>query len=557
MTNEIIHHTSTDVQRQGLDILSPLASKALFWRARYVQESESLGHVPFLFWLTEVTRPRCCVTLGLTDPVPHFSICQALEKLGLEALAYATGDTEVLQTVLDYNEQNYDDFSFILQPETESLVFDGKKVDLLIINQTVTQAVLDTLEERWFSQLSDRAVVVFLQGGDATGYAAAIKRLARDGSSFTLDVATQACLVLPQHGHQDRLQRLTSLTPGDPGYLAVRGVFKRLGEVLTNHSRLEKKIRESSIARRQRDEKNAEISILSKKITTYEAELESTKKQLTEHASLIAGAQAEAFDLRQNSQEQSAELEKIRTALGTAQDSLESSQKQRATLSETLDAARTRISELENRLREQDRDKAALAQHLKESETKCQGYTADKKRLTAQFAQAQAQSKQLESQIRQHTQDLQERYVDIATLGLELETQAATLSTLTSERDALMAEQGLLADRLAEAQMQTSVAKAEQAKLRLLASQQEESLGERFTDIATLGLELENLGKERDEAQAQVAAQAAEIEELKRRLHDSEQDRNWQADRVHALEDSTSWRVTAPLRRVSASLKRS
>ena len=53
-----------------------------------------------------------------------------------------------------------------------------------------------------------------------------------------------------------------------------------------------------------------------------------------------------------------------------------------------------------------------------------------------------------------------------------------------------------------------------------------------------------------------LAGSRKEIADLKRRLEESELIRNQLAQRVTALENSTSWRVTAPLRKVSSTLKK-
>lgn len=235
MTNDIQKHTEHDIVDRSLDPVSPIASQSLFWRARYLAESPCLTALPLLFWLTENTRPAIGVTLGIGDAVPHFALCQAVEKLGLEAMCFgvaAPGETaHDLAATEDYNEAHYGDFSLLMQPDQGQIpeILDDAKIDFLIVNRPVTQSLQDELDSIWLPQMSDRGVILFLRGGE--GLRAYAADVAGSHGQFNFDAQKGIFLVLCGERHGDRLSRLCQLKIGKPGYLAVRNVFARIGEL--------------------------------------------------------------------------------------------------------------------------------------------------------------------------------------------------------------------------------------------------------------------------------------------------------------------------------------
>ncbi len=157
-----------DLQQPGADILTPLATRSLFWRARYLEPSPVMCHIPLLFWLTEAARPRVAVTFGVADAVPHFALCQAVDKLGLDSFCMgfepAPGqDTKAahLAPQIAFNEANFADFSQIVQDDAnhESLLSPEGKIDLLVVNHSITQNVADALDKNWLPHLSERSVI--------------------------------------------------------------------------------------------------------------------------------------------------------------------------------------------------------------------------------------------------------------------------------------------------------------------------------------------------------------------------------------------------------------
>lgn len=284
------HSYANSIQQPGADILTPLASRSLFWRARYLEDSPTLCHIPLLFWLTEAARPRIAVTLGVTDAVPHFAVCQAVDKLGMESLCIGVEPAPEpdakpadLSKQHDFNETNFAEFSQIVQeaPGKDSFLAAENKVDLLLINRPITQKLIETLDTHWLPHLSERSIIVVLHDGETAGHGSLFRHLSAAGSSFTCDLESRATVIFHGPEQNDRLQRLASLKPGLPGYLTARNIFARLGELHRNAERLAFKTREAAIARRQRDEKAAELA-------TAQAETEKLSVQYKERSSLVA-----------------------------------------------------------------------------------------------------------------------------------------------------------------------------------------------------------------------------------------------------------------------------
>ena len=405
-THSLTASHANSIQQPGTDILSPLASRSLFWRARYLEASPVLCHIPLLFWLTEAARPRIAVTLGVADAVPHFALCQAVDKLGLDSLCIGVEDTAVNAETTSFNQRNYEDFSHFAKAsgETPEFLPPGREVDLLIVNQPASQALISALSGAWLSRLSDRSILLFLHGPESGAAAAFQEAFQAEDKVFTLGQHGEASLVLHGSNHSERLQRLVQLKPGHPGYIAANTVFRRLGEL---HSK-------------------------------------------------------------------SCDLEQVTAELTQA------------------------------------RQSAALS--------------------TAELQKAQAHLK---------------------TRADQEETQSKLHRDLTQARQ----QNSLLHEQLATFEHRLPSLEEETQSLRKLLSEQEETLSERYTDIAALGLEIETLRTEREKARAEGQSLQQEVAALKEQLSAAKHQCDQFADRVHALEHSTSWKLTAPLRKASLKLR--
>ncbi|WP_291730912.1 hypothetical protein [Leisingera sp. F5] len=407
ITHSLKASHANSVQQLGTDILTPLASRSLFWRARYLETSPVLCHIPLLFWLTEAARPRIAVTLGVADAVPHFALCQAVDKLGLDSLCFGVEPVSVSDETVNFNKRNYVDFSDFVKAsgETPNFLPHSSKADLIVINKPASKALIDALRNAWLPQLSARGVILFLHAPEADAAEAFHAAFAAEDEDFTLWQHGSASIVLHGSNHSERLLRLVQLQPGHSGFMAASTIFRHLGEL---HSKT--------------------------------AELEHTASEL--------------IQARQSAALSTAELQKTQAKLKT-----------RADQDETL-------PKLHRDLTEARQENDLLHEELKS--------------------------------LRHRLPALEKETIDLRKLLLE----------------------------------------------------QEETLSERYTDIATLGLEIQAITKETDTLRAEREATQKEIALLKEQLSAATHQRDQFAERVQALEHSTSWKVTAPLRQASQKLKR-
>ncbi|WP_422033299.1 class I SAM-dependent methyltransferase [Roseovarius sp.] len=289
MADDIAHPSHDATPPRGSDIVAPLSSRTLFWRARYLRESRFLTHVPFLFWLIETCRPGFVVKLGLGDGVSYFAACQALDKLETQAdcVAIDTGEGVAeaeLDGIRQYNEDNYSEFSQILGTDFRRAVnrFPDGSVDLLMVDVDIDEAMIDRLTHDWPRKLSERAVVLFHGTGTRFADGAAAGFLDRIAATFphvSFEAGDGLMLVLYGAQRQDRLRRLTDLQPGVRGYSEIRHVFRRLGAT-----------HEYEWQSRGREAREAELQ---ERLVAAEEEL---ARLTEENARLKSGAGSESVD---------------------------------------------------------------------------------------------------------------------------------------------------------------------------------------------------------------------------------------------------------------------
>ena len=419
------------------DIALPLTSRAVFWQPRHIARSRSLRHVPFLFWLMETIRPNRVVQLGMSDPACFLALCQAADKLGLEAICMGVDlspeKPAMSSAMAEQHATLYGDFSFVVTEDFARAVrqVQGGQIDLLVIDTPLSDEHVMALRAHWMPLLSERAVLVFhdpdkhVTGAEARQYADSLLR-ARPGIRFPqADPGLDVVLLGSQQ--PERLTRMAELEQGMPGYLAAWQVFARLGQGLENDQLARTRL--TALNKVGQEAKEAEAKAenlaaeLAKERQLKQGALDSEADQIAQ----TSGLQAQVFDLQ--------------TALDTARGAARQAAEITARKLETLTAEKA--AEVE-----------ALQRALKEETEKRKGHWQKLETLTAEKASLETALTEARSALDQAT----------AAKATEVEALKRDLRQARSDRDAARArhETDLQAQREAgAAQLASSQEQAE------------------------------------------------------------------------------------------------
>lgn len=157
-----------------MNSINLITKSALMSASRVVEPLWWVGHIPFVMWLIENTKPQTLVELGTHTGNSYFSMCQSVKKNALPTRCYAIdtwqGDLhqgsyedDVYQSVKQYNDSHYSEFSDLLRMTFDEALpkFSEGTVDLLHIDGLHTYEAVRHDFETWLPKLSDRAVVLF------------------------------------------------------------------------------------------------------------------------------------------------------------------------------------------------------------------------------------------------------------------------------------------------------------------------------------------------------------------------------------------------------------
>jgi len=445
---------------------APLASSALFWKPRHGDISRNLARIPFLFWLVETLRPSRVVQIGLQDPGVYLALCQAVDKLGLEALCMGVDPTtEGLQVGKKVSQQNhlfYSDFSVLLHEDVASVSrhLTGQPIDLLLIDADLTGDQIGVLRDLWLPRLSEQGVLILLNSAAKPGspsvpnYLEQMLGTSPHGAFPSDRMVTNLYIGLVGTKPPAALHAMTDHRMGITGYLASHPLFERVGQALE----AERKLRKLEAAEKER---NQELANAVRDLTSARATIEKAETSEANHA---------------------AEIKTLRSSVQTLE-------------SDSI-AIEARVEALDQQRSAAERAVEALAGQLAQAEK------SDAERLEALQA-AEAQAREYRSKIRK----LQEAQAALETRRFDLETMIATrdetLSTL--KKKYAVAEQAATdATRLIlqnEQDAQAASRKSKEIRASAALAQQQ------VADLTEENLQLNQMLADRDDAFARQARQ--------------------------------------------------
>ena len=132
-----------------------------------------IGHLPFLFALVEIAKPKTIVELGSYSGASLFGFCQAVAHLQYDTRICGVdlweGDvhmgefsSSIYQDVSRYVDEKYPDTELIQKSfDDASMLFSDASIDILHIDGTHTYDAVRNDFETWKPKLSDQGVVLF------------------------------------------------------------------------------------------------------------------------------------------------------------------------------------------------------------------------------------------------------------------------------------------------------------------------------------------------------------------------------------------------------------
>ena len=117
MTQDLMERGNNVPTPATAAFFAPTLFQTLFWKPRFLVDDPVISYLPFLFWLTAASMPRRIIVIGCGYGSAHFALCQAVDKLGLDARVTGIGFWDdnaipsVPATLSDHQDMLYDTLS--------------------------------------------------------------------------------------------------------------------------------------------------------------------------------------------------------------------------------------------------------------------------------------------------------------------------------------------------------------------------------------------------------------------------------------------------------------
>lgn len=460
--------------------LPPISSKVMFWRPRYLAQSQWLQHVPFYFWLTEVLEPKLVVDPCVNSAVGYFAICQAVDKLNLDGVIYgALGAQCDSEQVLAYNHEHYREFSNLVTEDEATFLagFADHSIDILVLKHDspllANEAGLATVQQR----VSNNGVVL-IHGSTLPTLRDQSQHWRSRYLSFELTLASGLLLLCMGQQVPSRLQALINQSREPSGKRVIHNIYARLGAASEDNWYRVAQQRQLQQWQRQQQQDAAALNAITAErdnLLAANGQLNAQlKQQETEYKQR---EQALQQDLQTRFDELATLTQLLVTAEAAGERQHQANQEAAATIT-ALTAERNKLQAANSQLQEtQQQAQQQLQRQQKQAEQQQQDAAAALKMLTAERDSLQASNRQLKEHQKQAEQQLQKLSAELtrvteqcAMLERDQEVAAERIATLTQSELAL---QQALAERFDElATLTNLLLETEQEQQRKLADQQ-------------------------------------------------------------------------------------
>jgi hypothetical protein len=472
--------------------LQPIALRSMFWRPDFLEASDWIEHVPFAFWLVEAQRPKLIVELGVGAGTSYFALCQAVERLGLDARCFGIdawsaatpGGGARFARAFAHNDARYSRFSRLLRDSFEAARrnFSAGSIDLLSIDGEHSIEAVNADFENWASKLSDRAVVLLNASNmrePGYGVHQIVERLQSRFPTFEF-VHGQGLAVVGIGPEQNGMvQRLFDAARVEDAQSGIRDVFARLGRACLDalQAGTERERATGLALRAQEDgQRVAQVGEMletaRRDLAAQASALEEARERLalqTERHALERGQLAERATMLQEMQgELRRQLEQAREQLAGARE-----RPAEPTAAQTAFAAQTAtaVAALEQRLDQllaQSRQQAEAAREMAQSGTEAAaGLRAELDRERGRAAEAIRAAERIGADLAGERARVADALRDTAQSNAALDSARAELAEAASRAaqakaraDALDVELAALRTRAEEAMQDSARARA-------------------------------------------------------------------------------------------------
>ena len=329
--------------------ITTLAQGSMFWRPSYLRQSDWLEHIPFAFWLVEALKPSCIVELGAKECASYFAMCQAVNRLHIDACCFAispwnslvstSGSTEdIYDLVKDHNDSHYSSFSSLVRSTSEEALehFSDQSIDLIHFDGLSGCEEAKLLIDSWKPKLSDGGLIL-IHDTNVRKKGMQVHRLFKDLSesypSFEFRHGQGLGVLGVGVNQTEMIQVLFEDSKNRGRTQVVQDVFSRLGRAcadsyttrsqVQNAMKLEEEARElkrdletaekgSLESRRELDQKYIELEELQQRVSQQVEANALERGQVVERSSMIQSLYDElkidATKLRTNLEEASSLL---------------------------------------------------------------------------------------------------------------------------------------------------------------------------------------------------------------------------------------------------------
>ncbi|MGB7244833.1 MAG: class I SAM-dependent methyltransferase [Sulfitobacter sp.] len=548
--------------------MTPLSSRVLFWRPRYQRRSAFLSHIPFLFWVIETLRPTAFVEYGLPDGVAFFTACQAIEKLDIATRTLGVGHwtsdkaRQIEDHLQEYNAEEYGAQSTIKAGGLNIITraFSNHSVDLLHINTNLDEDTIKTLQTVLAKRMTAKGVVLFHSTNTHLKHGAArawLTKLRAEFPYFETDDGDGLCMILWGDTPNPRLLQLASLDANSPSLAQIRQVFHRLGSAATFEWASKVEAKKAVNSAKSVDAVTAELADEKSKTAARDEKLSNLNDAYDARHSKLALVQAENHDLRMKVMQQT--------------HAAETAAQEYQALTVQLTAAESQVNIAEAKYQ-------ATAKTLEKTRVK---YGKTQTALTV----AGQKHQNLTGKIDQLQDDLQDRFDELGVLTKTLEDKQTQIAALKGEQEkaaqqdialtAALSEVSALTDQIHDLQVEMA---AQTADHTTQISDIAETLATRDRELQALNTQTAAAKTALDTMTAKSRQQSAELTRMQAEAvqhadllaaatqkHEAEAAAQrvlmMDLDAAHthasnlqvtleAITNSTSWKVTAPARRL-------